>query len=114
MKAVIVLVMAGMGCTYAAGGLRSEQEYGERQLLRNSLMKPENALISEEGIQRLLASRIEIPKRAKLAVHAFSHRSVELGGWTRPEILEARKDALSTLEGPLGATGRFSEITHVP
>lgn len=114
MRAVIVLVLAGVGCSHAAGGLMFESEYGERPLLRNSLMKPENALIPEEGIQRLLASRIEIPKRAKLAVHAFSHRSVELGRWSRPDILEARKEALSTLEAPLGAMDRFSEITHVP
>lgn len=114
MKGSLILLLACAGCSYSAGGLMGDAAYGERELLRSSLMKPENALIPEEGIQRLLASRIEIPKRAKLAVHSFSHRSVELGRWTRPEILEARKDALGALEGPLGETGRFSEITHVP
>ena len=113
MKPMLFLMLLSTGCS-TAGELYHDAAYRERDLLQTSLMKPDNALIPEEGIQRMLKSRIEIPARAKLAVHAFPHRSLELGGWTRPEIMEARKEALEALEGPLQQTGRFSEITHVP
>jgi len=115
MKALLSLALLAAGCgSMPAGELYHDPAYRERDVLQTSLMKPENPLIPEEGIQRLLKSRIEVPARAKLAVHAFPHRSVELGRWARPEIMEARKDALEALEGPLEETGRFSEVTHVP
>ena len=114
MKAALFLSLFAAGCAPMAGELYHDEAYRQRERLQTSLMKPENALIPEEGIQRMLKSRIEIPAKAKLAVHAFPHRSLELGYWERPEILEARKDALEALEGPLQQTGRFSEITHVP
>ena len=113
MKPLSFLALLAAGCS-PAGDLYHDPSYRDREVLQTSLMKPENPLIPEEGIQRMLKSRIEIPPRAKLAVHAFPHRSVELGAWIRPEIMEARKDALEALEGPLLETGRFSEITHVP
>jgi hypothetical protein len=115
MKGVIILTLLAVGCAHgSAGALYTSEEYQDREGLAVSVLKPEQALIPEEGIQRLLRSKIEIPARAKLAVHAFPHRSVELGHWSRPEILESRRDALSALEGPLSETRRFSEITHVP
>lgn len=115
MKALVPLFLWTVGCSMStAGGLYTSEDYRDRETLTVSVMKPDNALIPEEGIQRLLRSRIEIPARAKLAVHAFPHRSVELGQWSRPEILESRREALEALEGPLTGTNRFSEITHVP
>jgi hypothetical protein len=115
MKTLLFLAILAAGCApMPPGELYHDPAYRERDVLQTSLMKPENALIPEEGIQRLLKSRIEIPPRAKLAVHSFPHRSVELGMWTRPEIMENQKGALEALEGPLQETGRFSEITHVP
>ena len=116
MKAVIVLgFLSGAGCGMYAGELHHSTAYQEREVLRSSLMKSENPLLTEEAIQRLLSSRIKIPDKAKLAVHAFPHRGGELHEYgAGVSFLPAKREFLSAMEEPLAKTGRFSEISHLP
>jgi hypothetical protein len=117
--AALALMLACAACG-TAGDLVHSPDYRKRETLRTSLLKDDKALLTDEAIQKLLSSRIQLPEKAKLAVFPVSQitgRTEE--DWratvTSPvEFLQARKANLDALEAPLLATGRFVEITHVP
>ncbi len=122
-KTLIVLALAWTGCA-SAGDLYHDPEYRKREALPASLMRDEKALLSEEAVQRLLASRIQIPEKAKLAVCPLEHRGFLSEEWeigfhrihvARPvEFIQAGKEYLTALEDPLVKTGRFVEVSHLP
>ena len=117
---ILVFALSSVGCT-AAGSLFRSEEYQGRPTINASLIKDEHAMLSEEAIQKLLASRIRVPDRVKLAVRPLGHDGSHGGSGRAWADLEREADFpqlqrayLDALEGPLAATGRFSEITHVP
>ncbi len=116
---LIVLALASAGCG-SAGALHSDPAYRERETLQTSVMKDEKAILSEDSIQKLLASRIVIPDKTKLAVFPLEHRGLHGEAWmghsyTRPiEFIQAEKEFLTAVEDPLMKTGRFKEISHMP
>jgi hypothetical protein len=116
--AILALSLAAVGCAGSPGAMMRDAEYLKRETLQASLLKDEKAMLSEEAIQKLLASKVRIPEKAKLAVHPLSHRGVRLdrsyGESVELGVLQARGELLDALEGPLQKTGRFVEITHVP
>lgn len=113
--AIVVLSLAAGGCS-TAGALYHDDEYRKREPLGASLLKDEKAMLGEEAIQKLLASRVRIPDRVKLAVHPLRHRGARLdaGESVELDVIQARRELLDALEAPLQKTGRFSEVTHVP
>jgi hypothetical protein len=119
MRPLLCLVLlTSVGCAGAGGQYRSE-EYKGRPTINASLIKDEHAMLTEEAIQKLLSSRIRIPDRVKLAVlplgHVGSHGAYR--GWgeeNQADFPQQQRAYLEALEGPLAATGRFTEITHVP
>jgi hypothetical protein len=120
MKKLICLVaFAAVGCQ-GAGSLYRSEGYKERPSINASLVRDEQAMLSEEAIQKLLSSRIRIPDRVKLAVLPLGHTGTlgEVRFWNQDsqglDFPQQKKAYLEALEAPLAATGRFSEITHVP
>jgi hypothetical protein len=115
----ITMVLVCAACN-TAGNLYHSEEYRKRDTLRASLMKDGSAILSEEAIQKLLASRIQLPPKLKLAICPVSQVTRQTqdswyGAVTVPvEFLQSRQANLAALEKPLVATGRFVEITHVP
>lgn len=114
-SATAVLFLAAAGCG-SAGALHRDPDYQRREPLGASLLKDEKAMLGEEAIQKLLASRVRIPDRVKLAVHPLRHRGARLdaGEPVELDVLQARRELLDALETPLRKSGRFSEVTHVP
>jgi hypothetical protein len=118
-KLICLVAFAAVGCQ-GAGSLYRSEGYQERPLINASLVKDDKAMLSEEAIRTLLGARIRIPERVKLAVLPLAHQgefaeSSWTRGSTRPvEFIQEHKQYLAALEAPLAATGRFSEITHVP
>jgi hypothetical protein len=110
---LLLPLLSPSGCASSAGSLYREREYAQREPLRESLMKDDRALLSEEAIQRLVAARIDLPDRIKLAVWrpALRYPRAPLA---RFEFLQAQKEYLAAIVEPLEKTGRFTEITHVP
>lgn len=114
MNRIVPLLLAGL----AAGcGLQQQrsQEYLDRDVLDTPVLRPGNAMLSEEAIRLLLTTRVAVPEKAKLAVAALDHRSLKAERYGQAaEFLERRKEFLAAIENPLRETGRFVEIVHVP
>jgi len=114
-----VLFLALAGCGTSGAQFRSD-EYQNRPTLDRGLMQVEEAVLSQESIDRLLTSRIQLPDRIKVAVYSFGHRSHHFEeAWGRGHaraigFLQERKAIVDAFEKPLLTTGRFVEVTHVP
>jgi hypothetical protein len=114
MRTILVLLpVLAIGCG-SAGELHHDADYRKREPLAASLVRDEKAVLSEEAIRKLLAARIAIPERAKLAVVPLGHRGTRLDDPAELDVIQARRELLDALEEPLRKTGRFTEVTHVP
>lgn len=102
-----------------AGMQRHAEDYQKRPTLRGMLRDATGSL-TEEGIRKLLDSRVQLPDKAKLAVFPLSHEGVQVFDLRSVTdgapvgFLQSRRAFLDAVEQPLLKTGRFTEITHVP
>jgi hypothetical protein len=97
-----------------ADSLYHDPDYKKRPLLDVSLMQDDKARLTQEAIQRLLASRVEIPPKAKLAVYPLRRVTMEIDDPRSYEFVQAQKECLQELQRPIALTGRLSEITLMP
>lgn len=117
---IVFLLIAGCETYTSSGRLHHTPEYQEREILAHSLIKDEKAILSEEAIQKILTSKIMIPKPAKLAIFRFEHQSTSLRRYygfryaVDSEFIQNSKEYLKTFEEPLWKTKHFSEITILP
>jgi hypothetical protein len=109
------LVLLG-SCEMSAGSQYRSARYQERPRLETSLIQSEHALLSEEAIQKLLDSRIELPEKSKLSVHALPGENDNYSSWSWRVAWheQSRRLFLDLMAEPLEGTGRFVEISHVP
>src|SRR5436190_855056 len=67
MRALLILMGLTAGCaSMEAGDLYHDPSYRERELIQTSLMKPENALIPEEGSQRATTYYVFVANEVKV------------------------------------------------
>lgn len=89
----------------------SSLDYQARQTLSQSLFKEDLALLSNEEIERILTSKIELPRDARLAL-------LQLGGDAWVLVLPAAEagaaDAMADLLERLEASERLSSVTLLP
>ncbi|MDF1563616.1 MAG: hypothetical protein P1V51_11270 [Deltaproteobacteria bacterium] len=114
---LLSLALLGGCAATSAGAQYHSPEYQAREVLSQPVIQAKDALLSEEAIRMLLSHRIVLPAKAKLAVVDLGHESIGGGGYYRAnsaEFLQLKKEKLEAIEAPLEATGRFTEITHVP
>src|SRR5262245_40172485 len=121
MKLMMILpALLLSACQFSAGMQRRDAEYKGRPLLRGALIRDAQGNLTEEAIQRLLTSRIDLPAKAKMAVVPYSHVALQVrDDWRLTEalpveFLQCRRSFLNAVEEPLLKTGRFTEITHIP
>jgi hypothetical protein len=114
MRTILALLpVLAIGCG-SAGALQRDEDYRRREPLRTWLLRDEKAMLPEESIQRLLAARVALPQKTKLAVVPLGHRGARLDDGAELDVIQARRGMLDALEDPLLKSGRFTEITHVP
>ncbi len=99
-----------------AGFQARDPAYQARPVLTKSLIRSSEAVLSEDAIQALLTTRIQLPDDAKAAV--FSLGSEESAdphwNWRADEMLQNHRALLDSIENSLLASERFTEVTHLP
>lgn len=112
---LLLLVSSSMffaGCTPTARGPQtasdyySSLDYESRQVLRQSLFRSDQALLSSEEIEAILSSRIELPTQAHMAVLRLGADS-EVLSWA---FLADGDHPLSALAG----ANRISRVSWLP
>lgn len=113
--------LSSAGCAGSAGELYGSNGYQDRPLLSGGVFAADaNHMLSEDAIKTLLASRIELPDRSKMAVFRFQHESPFLvnyyGGHyaAHVDFLHACRLYQDAVEQKLMNTGRFVEISLLP
>ena len=117
---LILSVALLTGCSTSR--LLVDQEYQERPSLETSLFRGDQDYISEEAVQQILAGRIEIPQRAKVAIfryqgaeEAFYARSAYgYSYWRTEAYIKAQEELVDVLQSALDNSGRVSEATILP
>jgi hypothetical protein len=95
----------------ASSSYFSSLDYQARETLQQSLFREDLSLLSNEEIDRILSSKIELPRNARLAL-------LQLGADPHVLVLPApdagEGDALAALFERLGASERLSSVTLLP
>lgn len=110
----LVLGLPNLSCTStkpASSSYFSSLDYQARETLRQSLFREDLSLLSNEEIERILSSKIELPRNARLAL-------LQLGGDPHVLVLPApdtdEGDSLAALFERLGDSERLSSVTLLP
>jgi hypothetical protein len=90
----------------SAGDYYSSLEYQSRETLRQSLFKSDQALLSNEEIEAILSSRIELPREAHMAILRLGSEN-EVLAWA---FLTGAENPLSVLSN----AQRLSRISWLP
>lgn len=115
-----VLVALVTGCTTSR--LMVDQEYQERPTLETSLFRGDQDYISEEAIEQILSGRIEIPRRAKVAIFRyqggeeaqFARTYYGYSYWRTEAFIKAQQELVDALQSALLSSGRVSEAATLP
>lgn len=114
--AALLLGLLSLSCASsktASESYFSSLDYQARETLRQSLFREDLSLLSNEEIERILSSKIELPREARLAL-------LQLGGDSHVLVLPApagddgEGDALSDLLQRLSSSQRLSSVTLLP
>jgi hypothetical protein len=92
------------------------QDYAAREPVLTSLFPSDQAVLGDEAVARILASRLELPATAKLAVLRFQAGNSGYGRyyWRDETYLKLLSAQLESLSGALTGSGRVSEVTPLP
>ncbi len=100
--------------------LMSSSEYQARPPLGASLFPSDQAVLSDEAIQRILSSKVELREKAKLAVMKFpsgddtAARYYGYYYWRQEEYLKTQAEYSDALSTGLSASKRLAEVTPLP
>lgn len=114
---LIIECLLLVGCTTAEleTGRSYMRSVEDRPKLESSLFKSDQAVIDEETIKRILSSKIELPKRAKIAVLKFSGQFGSYYDYDKTETyLKLQQSQLDTLSRKLYRSSRIADVAILP
>jgi hypothetical protein len=99
-----------------------DPSYQERPKLESSLFRGDQDFISEAAVQTILASKIQIPRNAKIAVFKYEGAEEERLAftyygyyyWRSESYMKLQQALIDTLQNLLLGSGRVSEATPLP
>jgi len=119
---MLTLVATGMillvGCESmprAAAPMMATAEYTAREPIASSLFPSDQAVLSDEAVQRILSSKLELPAKAKVALMKFPEvESSSRYYWRNEEYLKLQQSQMDALSQALVASDQISEATPLP
>jgi hypothetical protein len=91
-----------------------------QSVLTESLFKSDQAVMEEEAVRRILASKVNVPANAKVAIMKFSGtenaalRYYGLDYWRVEDYVKAQQGYIDTISKKLVASGRVREASPLP
>jgi hypothetical protein len=98
------------------------EEYAAREPITESLFPADQAVLGDEAVERILASKLELPARAKVALIKFPgsagegsrYYSYSVYYWRDETQLKIRQRQIDTLSQALAASDQIAEVTPLP
>ena len=116
----LLAVVAGVllaGCASMPQGatpIAATQEYAEREPIGGSLFPSDQAVLSDEAVQRILSSKLELPAKAKLALMRFPEAAGSRYYWREEDSSKTQEAQVETLSKALLASDMIAEVTPLP
>jgi hypothetical protein len=124
MKNLLILTLAGTGMILLEGcqsmpsavtPIPATHDYAAKEPVASSLFPSDQAVLSDESVQRILSSRLELPAKAKVAIMKFpgadgSRRYY----WRDEEYLKLQQSQMDALSQVLATSGHIAEATPLP
>jgi hypothetical protein len=90
-------------------------EYAAREPLASSLFPSDQGVLSDEAVQRILSSKLELPANARLAIMKFPEgEGSRRYYWRDEEYLKLQQSQMDTLSQTLMSSGQIAEATPLP
>jgi hypothetical protein len=124
MKTTLMLTLHAAGMVLLVGcesmprsvtPMMATAEYAAREPIASSLFPSDQAILSDEAVQRILSSKLELPAKAKVALMKFPEaEGSRRYSWRDQEYLKLQQSQMDTLSQSLVASGQISEATPLP
>ena len=115
---LFLVPIALSGCAKMPVSSAALPSYAEREPIATSLFPSDQAVLGDEAVARILASKLELPTPAKLALMKFPDKegSRYYGRyyWTDEEYLKGQQAQVDTLSNVLLASDQIAEVIPLP
>jgi len=99
----------------AATPLPATLDYAAKEPLASSLFPSDQAVLSDESVQRILSSKLELPAKAKVAIMKFpGAEGFRRYYWRDEEYLKLQQSQMDALSQALVTSGEVAEATPLP
>jgi hypothetical protein len=89
-------------------------DYAAREPVETSLFPSDQAVLSDDAVARILASKLELPARAKLAVMRFPDAEQRSYYWRDEQSVKLQQSQVDTLSKALLTSDQIAEVTPLP
>jgi hypothetical protein len=123
-RILLVLALLLAAVTLGASGSAEQAtsaEYQERPVLESSLFPSDKNVLDETAIQRILASKFQVPSSIKVALFRLQDaqpqqaiRYYGYGYWRSEEYLKIQQTYIDTLAQELSRSERVIEVASIP
>ena len=111
------LAIIASGCVEMHRGnmpVMASAAYAAREPVETSLFPSDQAILSDDAVARILASKLELPAKAKLAVMRFPDAGQGRYYWRDEQYLKLQQAQVDTLTKALLASDQIAEVTPLP
>lgn len=107
-----------MGCTSlpqrAVAPVPASTDYLRQEPIVSSLFPSDQAVMSDEAVERILSSRLELPAKPRVAVMKFPGAERSRHYWSDEDYLKLQQAQVDKLSQALLASEQISEVNPLP
>jgi hypothetical protein len=119
---LITAFVAGCDTPQTTNSVMASAEYAVKPPIADSLFPADQAVLSDEAVERILGSRLELPTHAKLALMRFPeggtadmrYYSYSEFYWRDEAYLKLQQSQVDMLSQALLASDQIAEVTPLP
>lgn len=107
---------SNMGATGYSDNVRHEAERKGPEIITQSLFENKESTITEEGIQRLLNGKIQLPDTVRIAILNMNSTYTNYNRyyWNNEEAMKTERNNFELLKSKLDSTGRTKRVFLLP
>lgn len=117
---IVCVALSMIGCTTPR--MMMDREYQERPKLETSLFRGDQDFVSEDAVQRILSTKVQIPQKAKIAIFKYEGSEEERFAstyygyyyWRSENYIKLQQAFVESLQSELLSSGRVVEATILP
>jgi hypothetical protein len=122
MKELIIITLTILISSCATPRKAYMPDYQERPKLESSLFSSDQVILSEDAVKRILDTKVDLPKSAKVALIKYEGNDHRVGSskyygyyfWRSEEFLKLQQTFIDTVARKLLSSSSIVEVTPLP